>query len=307
MNSPQEFEFGYFPDEIKITQGPITISTLPGLDNTKEDIRKDPDIRNDWIYPGNAETRLLGGGVRTEPYSVRVFGLPKTHLIKHVSAVDEEHVKFFVWALSFFVGMRLTTEEAGFLDATTIKSGKLTDFVITGSDLAPAIKLADRFWIGHQTDRQQAKRLCAAIHALFVTQNPQNLEFESFLYHYTALDACFAILRDEHNLQQNLPHARRIECMCQILGISVPQWALNVSSSSAWASQVSVLRNDTIHEALYSDEPLGFKVQGGGTQNLNLEMWALTCRILAAIFGVQDNRYLGSAVNTRQMHGMRLT
>ena len=47
------------------------------------------------------------------PYSSRVFGLPHTHTIEHETAVDEEHIEFHVWALSFFLGMRLTTTEAG--------------------------------------------------------------------------------------------------------------------------------------------------------------------------------------------------
>ena len=306
MNSPLEFEFGYYPELIDITQGSITISTLPNLDKIREGIEKDPNVRKDWIYPGNAKTNMFGQGIITEPYSARVFGLPKTHLIKHTSAVDEEHVKYYIWALSFFLGMRLTTEEAGFLDATTIKPRKLTDFVVLGQDLAPVIKLVDKFWVTHEKDRRQAKRLCAAIHALFMTQNPQYLEFESFVHHYTVLDTCFAILRDIHNPVQRLSHAERINWMCQLLGILVPQWASIVSGSSGSASQISALRNDTIHEALYLDEPLGFKVHGGGAQNLNLEMWAFTCRILAAILGVQDNHYLGSAVNTRQNFGLKL-
>ena len=307
MNSPQEFEFGYYPDPIEITKGQISISTLPNLKKTREDIEKDANVRDGWIYPGNAKTHLFPSGeIRIEPYSNRVFGLPKTHLIKHASAENEEHVKFYIWALSFFTGMRLTTTEAGFLDATPIKLGKLIDFVIRGSDLTPAIKLADGFWVTHKANHKQAKRLCAAIHALFMTQTPQHLQFERFVYHYTALDACFAILRDIHNPTQYPSHAERIQWMCQLFGILVPQWASNVSVSGRWASQVSALRNDTIHEALYLDEPLGFNVQGGGTQNLNLEMQALTCRILAAILGVRDTNYLGSKVNTRQMHGMRL-
>lgn len=306
MSSPQEFEFGYYPYEIEITEGPITISTLPDLELARDDVENDPNVRGDWIYPGNNVTRFLGGGIRNDPYSARIFCLPKTHLIKHTSALDEEHVKFYIWVLSFFVGMRLTTEEAGFLDTTTIKPRKLTDFVISGSDLAPAIKLADAFWVTHNTNRRQAKRICAAIHALFMAQNPQHLQFESFIYYYTVLDACFAILRDIHNPVQHLSHAGRIEWMCQQFGISVPQWASVFSGSSGSASQVSVLRNDTLHEALYLNEPLGFKVQVGGTQNLSLEMCALTCRILAAILGVTDSRYLSSAVNTRQNCGLKL-
>ncbi len=55
------------------------------------------------------------------------------------------------------------------------------------------------------------------------------------------------------------------------------------------------------------DEPLGFAVHGGGTdENLPLEMTALVCRLLVALMGGNDFRYLKSPVNTRQRQGLRL-
>jgi hypothetical protein len=50
-----------------------------------------------------------------------VFGLPKTHTISLGDAnTAPGYLEFCMWALSFFLGIRLTTTEAGFLDATAI-------------------------------------------------------------------------------------------------------------------------------------------------------------------------------------------
>lgn len=302
MDTLHKLEFGFYPNELEITQGPISISTLPGLAKRRDDIEQDPNLRKNWIYPGNAETQLLGVGIRSEPYSVRVFGMPKTHSIEHASAVDETQVKFYVWALSFFTGMRLTTEEAGFLDNTPIKPGMLIDFHIRGQ-IAPALELADRFWTDHKANRRQADRLCAAIHALFMAQNPKFLEFECFIYIYTALDACFATLH--HATSGQKPnHAERLKWMCDRLNIPVPAWA---STGPSRSTEVSALRNDAMHEALFVGEPLGFGIGGvGGDRNLTLEMQNLTCRILAATLGVSDMAYLGAPLDDRQKREMRL-
>lgn len=302
MSALHKLEFGYYPKELEFTSGPVSVSTLPALAESREKVERDEDIRQNWIYPGNAGTHLLGAGVRTEPYPERIFGLPRTHVIEHASADDEAQLKFHVWALSFFTGMRLTTEEAGFLDATPIKPGELVDFVVTGP-IEPAAALAEKFWTDHRGNPRQTERLAAAIHALFMAQYPRYLQFEQFIYIYTALDACFAVLR-EGNAGQRLSHAGRLEWMCNQLNIPAPPWALPGALS---ATEVSALRNDAMHEALFVGAPLGFRVEGAGAnRNLTLEMQKLTCRILAATLGVSDENYLRSALDDRQRHGMRL-
>ena len=88
----------------------------------------------DHVFPSSDASER--GGVTSEPYSSRVFSLPKTHAIEHSSAEYSKQLIFHVWTLSFFKGMRLTTEAAGFLDSTVIKPGVLVDFVPVGQDRA---------------------------------------------------------------------------------------------------------------------------------------------------------------------------
>jgi hypothetical protein len=68
-----------------------------------------------------------------------------------------------------------------------------------------------------------------------------------------------------------------------------------------------MLRNNAIHEALYSGEPLGFGLHGvGANQNLTVEMQALVCRLLIALIGAPAAGYVKTQVDTYQYHGLDL-
>lgn len=234
-----------------------------------------------------------------------LFRMPATHSIEHAAATGEDHLDFHVWSLSFFLGMRLSTTDAGFLDAASVKPGKLVDFVLLGPSLERAVALTEQFWTTNLGEPGNAKRFAAAIHALFLGQYRQALQFEEFIYLYTALDACYALTKAVKGLPGAPTHAERIEWTCDRLNVRTPRWATITRGRS---TVVSSLRNNTLHEALFVDEPLGFAVHGGGSgENLPLEMTALVCRFLVALIGGKDVRYLQSPVNTRQRQGLRLT
>ena len=294
LKPPLKLEFGFYPHKLDIIQGPVTISTFADPAKKESEIEECLNVRDEWIYPGNA-------------YPHRVFPLPKTHAIEHSSTNDPEHLKFHVWALSFFTGIRLTTEEAGFLDATPIKQFKLVDFVMAFKEIRLAIELAERFWRrNHKNGKQvQTDRFRAAVHALFVSQNPQHLQFEQFIYLYTALDACFRILWETEPENGKEPsHARRIKWMCDRFDIPVPEWADMGANGS---TEVAALRNGAIHEGLFIGQPLGFAMEGGeSNRNLTLEMEGLVCRLLAGILEVPDKDYFKSPLNDRQMKGLNL-
>ena len=88
--------------------------------------------------------------------------------------------------------------------------------------------------------------------------------------------------------------------MCEELGIKVPEWGI---SNSKGKCELSEIRNDTLHEALFSGASLGFAIhKGGAFGNLPLEMAHLTCRLLVALIGGKDKSYLKSSASGRQCH-----
>ncbi len=223
----------------------------------------------------------------------------------HNSADIVDHLDFLVWCFGFFTGMRLTTTEAGFLDATPIKPGKLTDFILSNCTLSDAISLSETFWQKHYQDNRKVKRIVGIIHTLFLAQYPINLEFERFTYLYNALDACFKLTKSVYE-DKGSPssHAKRIHWMCDIFEMETPDWAL----LNANETEISVVRNKTFHESLFFEEPLGFAIYDDSkNDNVLLEMEALICRLIIALLGKPKCNYVKTPVNTRQIHGCDLT
>lgn len=297
-----ELKFGFRPSALDLTIGPVTIETLDGLEDQVTEIKQSGQFYQDWIYsPRQQITNLSSGETYHAPYAARIFGLPNTHLVRHVEDVELGHLQFHIWSLGFFTGQRLSATEAGFLDATPLKPGKLNDFVLMGDSLSKAVQLAETYWQDNVHDRKQLARFEAAIHALFLAQNPRHLQFEGFMFLYTALDACFAIMKDR--LPGPYPnHQQRTRWMCDHYGVPVPDWA-----DPDGGAEIAALRNPTIHEGLYMGEPLGFAIEGrGSNRNLNLQMQAVVCRLLVAIIGGAEADYVKSAVTSRQNIGLRL-
>ena len=286
-------EFGYFPRALDFSIGDVAIKSLLSLGSTVEAIESHEWRNSDWI---DIEAPR------------RVFGLPKTHSINLADGSDAKRVEFLVWVLGFLVGMRLTTTEAGYLDATPCKPGKLVDFHCSGRDLERAVGHTNQFYIRRGSTAAPGL-IAAAIHALFLAQTPRLLCFERFGYLYTSLDAIWKVSVTERCLRAQT-HAHRIETMCAAWGLSVPVWARYDASLSG--SQLSNLRNQMVHEGLLSGEPLGFKTiqsfdgtprQGG---NPLLEMQNLICRLIVSLLQIPETEYTSSSIGTRQTSRFRV-
>lgn len=298
---------GYCPQPLDWASGDIAVTTLPDLAKTVEAVADDPGVDRDWIYSPPARTRdIMSGRTKVEPYSARVFGLPQTHVIEHATG-DEEQLDFLLWCLSFILGIRLTKTEAGFLDATPIKCGKLNDIVWCEKDsVAKALDCADQFWIANAAHPRVRKALAGIIHSYFLAQNPIALGFERFTYMYVALEGCHYVYRTRLGQDpRSGTHRQRIAALCSAFNMPVPVWA------DPSAADVADRRNETLHEGLFFNEPLGFAGFGGagrqpGSGHVPLQMEALVSRLLVPLLGIPAPSYIRSPVNTRQQHGVTL-
>ncbi|WP_376868122.1 hypothetical protein AB5G97_16475 [Aeromonas veronii] len=224
-------EFGYYPVFCNIETGRFSIKTLPEHESIVAVVSGDPSVLKGWIYPeAQQHKELMSENVRSMPYNARVFGLPMTHVLTLSEDRNREELDFVVWCLSFFTGMRLTTTEASFLDATPIKPGKLVDFILSRSTITDVIELALDYLESERGDARAPKRVTAVIHALFLAQYPQNLSFERFQYLYMALDACFKLVVDKEKPKPRITHAGRVQWMCEKFAIPVPDWVKNTEA-----------------------------------------------------------------------------
>jgi hypothetical protein len=290
-------DLGWYPEALDLNVGDIAVTPLPDWEASVAVIKNCDGVSAGWVYAPPQEVIVMGQGCSRRPYPSRVFGLPKTHHLSHASADCAEHLDFLTWALGFFVGMRLTTTEAGFLDATPILPGKLVDFVLSRGGQKRAMALAERFWQANKTHPLRAHRWAAAVHALFLSHNPLALQFERFIFLYCAIDACFALAKELHSITGRIPHARRVDRLCSLFQIATPTWA----TPSGSGSPIANIRNDAMHEALFVGAPLGFNAHGIRTGvNLIAEMQALTCRLLVALLGDANANYLRTSVSSMQ-------
>lgn len=300
-------DFGFYPVSWALQGDRFFVEGLDDFDYSVDSIKKDSNVVEGWVYPGPKKRMdVFNDSVLDLPYSCRVFGLPKTHKIKLGGNFLCEDAEFVVWCVSFFVGMRLTTTEAGFLDATPIEPGKLVDFVLSKRGLEESIDLSIDFLSRNYQKSRVRSRVAAVVHALFLAQNPQNLSFERFQYLYMALDACFALVRDtEVGVKGGSPsHAKRIKWMCDVYDIEAPYWA---SPSDSREDHVSLVRNDAFHEAIFFGRPLGFSLYGGENEdafreNIPLQMQGLVSRLLVAILGSPSSEYVKTSLDTRQKY-----
>ncbi|MEB1547616.1 hypothetical protein VDQ94_01650 [Xanthomonas campestris pv. campestris] len=323
INTPRSAvsaDFGYYPYPCDVKTKQFTIKTLSNHKSTVEAIKSHPNVINEWLYPGPQKNKnFLSEHVYLMPYNKRIFHLPKTHKITLHKSVIQEEVDFIVWCLSFFTGIRLTTTEAGFLDAATITAGKLVDFSLSGCNLSDAIGLSLNYLKAERNAPRALRRVEAVIHALFLAQYPHSLPFEQFQYLYMALDACFSLVIAKEKIQTgpannnsppknlHVPHGKRIQYMCEKFSLPVPDWA----GSTTNITELSSIRNDVLHEALFFGQPLGFAIYGGNEAALNhsnvtLQMQALVCRLLVAILGKPGVSYVKTPVDTRQRHALEL-
>lgn len=312
-------KFGYYPESINIENERFSIKTLSNFQEVVAAVKNDPNVHNDWIYPGAQQNIDFNGLTTYRPYNVRVFGMHKTHVLTLHKSDNLEDIDFVVWCLSFFTGMRLSKDNNSFLDATPVKAGKLVDFSLDKCTIEDAIELALDYLELERSNFRATKRVAAVINSLFFAQYPQSLSFERFQYLYMSLDSCYKLIEDKSNPKPNRgqSHAARVQWMCKQFDICIPDWAItkkkinNNGSKSYEASEISEIRNDTLHEALFFDEPLGFAIysnnQPDGKQiNVILEMQHLICRLLVCILGRSDIDYVKSCINDRQRKGLRL-
>lgn len=206
-----------------------------------------------------------------------------------------------MWAMSFVFGLRLTDSEAGFIDATPVRTGKTSDFLLTRQGQEHALVLADNFWQANKAQPRRAMWWGAAVHSLMLGQGPRLLQFEQFIYLYMSLDACFALAKDMTGpTPKRLLHSERVSWMCEKFNMPVPEWAKGTSQS---LSLIANLRNEAIHESLFMNAPLGFALHGaGGGINLMLEMKCLISRLLVALLGDEECAYIRTPTDTRQIY-----
>ena len=284
--------FGYYPGKLDFRAGGIVVSTLPEFSEAVNFVEKSNEgcVHNGWFYPPRQRrnTRCitpegLTCKVETLPFCTRIFPLPKTHSLTHKKCDGNGHLDFLVWCLGFFLGMRLTTTEAGFVDTTPVKvrhgaRGPLVDFFLSEKDREAAIMCADKFWRDHSPKYPRVpKALAGVIHNLFLSQKGAYsvIPYEQFICLYTALEGCSFVYELTHgNDPKKVRHGERIARLCQAFDTPTPEWA---------EKEAVDIRNRAIHDGLFFGEPFGFGPSNRSDKK-RYPRFCSPCRILCVGF-----------------------
>lgn len=300
-------EFGFYPRPYQVAIGSITIETLPELETKVAALSSSEYVHRGWFYaPGRS----------------RVFSLPKTHRISYHQVTNDSHLEFLIWCFSFFVGMRQSCVENGFLVATSINERAMIDIIWLGDSLEKAIDSADHFWHKYSDRPRVPKILTGVIHAYFLAQRRELLECEKFIYLYMALDGCFCVHDLLHPKMQvgcnqgsrgqrrRTTHQERVKILCyayhivaDLQGGTVPEWAAPDASTN-----IVGIRNATLHEGLFFDEPLGFQGFSENTfsENTIYLMSALVRRLVVALLELSAPEYIRLPLPERAPEGVQL-
>jgi hypothetical protein len=239
-------DFGFWPVAAGFAVSGVTVVPLSNIDEEIAAVSKSQGVHQGWIYPPSVRQRdFMSGASKELPFPNRVFGLPKTHRIEVSADTPTGLGRFVVWCLGFCVGMRLTETEAGYLDTTPIVAGKLCDFLCHPKELDRAIEPAIRFYVENHRKGKEGieiiETFLAALHTLWLSQNPRLLPFEELHYAYISLDSLWFVAAKMATLSPRATrHSERPQRLAEILCIQQPSWP-----------HLSTQRNHTIHQGLF--------------------------------------------------------
>jgi hypothetical protein len=241
-------EFGFHPGHLELDSGPVMVRPLPDCEEPIKHVLASQTRAKDWIYaPAQQSRDFMSGAVSQKPYSARVFGLPRTHSLRHANAAGDDHLDFHLWGLSFFSGLRLTVTEAGFSTPHRSRLGNSSTSCRCATPSKRALAWPKNFWTKNAGDPRQAQRFAAAVHAPFIAQNPRSLQFEGFTFLYAALDACYALAAAKHSPPPRIPHRERPAWMCKL---SAQRWRNGPIPRPADAEPSAVLYGPGYNAAL---------------------------------------------------------
>src|ERR1051326_5593335 len=175
-------DFGFYPLRLDVNCRDFQIKTRDDFEASVRGVKSLPFIEGDWIYsPPRRQYDFGKNSTKVLPYPSRIFDLPKTHTPNH-TANDPLRCRFLICCFGFFVGMRMSDQEAGFLDATPIKPGVSNDIVWLGDSLVSALNAADDFFTANASSPKAELTVRAAVHSYLNSDVPTLLDYERFIH-----------------------------------------------------------------------------------------------------------------------------
>lgn len=227
-----------------------------------------------------------------------------THLLTtqkrtHVAGYGE----FLVEILGFILGIRLTTEGTGHLWPTPLRQGQLVGFIPKRSEMLFCLERATSFW---ETHFEVRRLMFGAVHWFLVSHSYQN-QYERFSWMYTVLDTLHRIAwHVSDRYRRRLPdrkgsHGERPKALSETFGSPLPETFGDPNKQVGNVAALLKARNELVHEARWTDEPLGHAVSEEG-QRMIYEMTHFCSQIILGLMNVPCG--FRTAAYSRSGHGL---
>ena len=278
--------------------GLLELTPRDDIAEVLKNIKESGQIASGWYYPP-----MLNRGASGEATHAPAiwFRLPWTHTCKlKTVGADDETLNFSIACVSLLVGRRLTRGREGHFYRVAVDNHRLVDFGCTDIAAERIMGLAMRFY--GKAPRTAVNLLLGAIHWFLFSQSYEH-PFERFDGQYKVLDACCAVHRQMKPAlwkgKTKPPHAGYVKFLHQNLGTPLPNWGVVRKTAAGAECDLSLLRNQLVHEARFDGEPIGYKPRPGAHPSIDRQLAKLNSRVILALLG-ESNSYIGSRVDWNQ-------
>lgn len=286
-------KFGFLIDKEECVCGDFSIVTVDEFAEIMSSFYEYVQVSNGWIY--GPEKELNKSYKEKEKFKqpgplVRdsFYRMSATHEIKS-NITDEKHLRFLILGYGFLQGLYLTPEGYSYIGRIPYEPGKLNGLLLIKDDYLNGMEIINEYF--KSSSEEDRNQMFACIHWFSIGQS-FNFEWDKFDAQYKVLDGIYRL-----SGLARTPHAKRPVELARKFNIKLPKWA--ELDSTGKKSQLSIHRNELVHEAKYAGHPIGYSYP---SQNYSLELTSFNTKLIAAALGI-DTPYLQADPNNRSQWG----
>lgn len=303
-------KFGFLTDHNDVAFDDFVISPLPDHSKVIQWAYENVYVGGGWIHPPPEPTPVTKTPCEQRLFAqetilrARYFRLPATHSISTLQrSNDAFHLRFLIIAYGFLHGMHLIPEGHLYSYKTPHETGKLHSLVPYKRDCEIGMQLMNSFYCN--SNATQRKLAFSALHTFLISAS-FDLLWDHFDAQYKALDCLYRLMKDKRLIRKVNSHAERPLVMADHYKITLPKWAQILPQhpgDNKKNSQLSILRNELVHEALWAQDAIGYSHP---EINYRLEFTNFTTKLLCGTFGLKTS-YMQSAQDERPPRAWDLT
>ncbi len=273
-------KFGFLIDKKEFTCNDFSIVTVDNFNDIINSFYEYVQVSNGWIYGSKKELNKSYSEKKkfNQPGPTvhdSFFQMPTTHEIKS-NFTDEEHLRFLILGYGFLQGVYLTPEGYSYLGRIPYEPGKLNGLLLTKDDYVNGMEIINNYF--NSSSEENRNQMFACIHWFSIGQS-LNFAWDKFDAQYKVLDGICRLSGIKTG-----PHANRPVALAKKYNIKLPKWAELHPGSTRKESQLSVLRNELVHEAKYAGHPIGYSYP---SENYSLELTSFNTKLIAAALGIE--------------------